>query len=223
MFGRIAWRYDVMNTLMTLGQDARWRDDVARSLDGLGRGARILDVGAGTGRLGAAIQRRLRARVVATDFTFAMLALAPRDLERAAADGLLLPFVDAQFDAVVSAFVVRNLADLERGIAEQARVLRPGGTLAILETTPGPDVWPLSVLFRLYFRRVVPLIGALIAGDASAYTYLPESTLRFVEPSFLASVLRRHGMVDISIRRFALRSVALTIGRKNVILPRQEL
>lgn len=214
MFGRIARRYDAMNTLMTLGQDARWRERVADALRGLPSAPRVLDVGTGTGRLAEAIQARLGTPVVATDFTLPMLARAPRTLDRAAADALALPFANAEFDAVVSAFVVRNLADLERGIAEQVRVLRPGGLIAILETTPGPSRWPLSALFRLYFRGLVPLVGGLIAGDASAYTYLPESTLRFTEPERLAEALRRDGLTDVWIRRFALGSVALTVGRK---------
>jgi demethylmenaquinone methyltransferase / 2-methoxy-6-polyprenyl-1,4-benzoquinol methylase len=214
MFGRIARRYDLMNTLMTLGQDAGWRTQVADALCDLPPNAHVLDVGSGTGRLAEAIQNRVGAPVVATDFTLPMLELASRRLQRAAADALNLPFGDAEFDAVVSAFVVRNLADLGRGIAEQVRVLRPGGSLAILETTPGPSVWPLSSLFRFYFRGLVPLVGGIVAGDASAYTYLPESTLRFVEPAHLAEVLVQHGLADVHIRRFALGTVALTVGRK---------
>jgi demethylmenaquinone methyltransferase/2-methoxy-6-polyprenyl-1,4-benzoquinol methylase len=215
MFGRIALRYDLMNTVMTLGQDARWRRAVADALDGLAEDARILDVGTGTVRLAQAVsERHPGAQVVGADFTLPMLRRAPPELGRTAADALKLPFRDGQFDAVISGFLVRNLADLERGLAEQVRVLRPGGALAILETTPGPSRWPLSTLYRLYFRQVVPLIGRLIAGDAAAYTYLPESTLRFTEPDRLADLLRRYGLVEIRIRRLALGCVAITTGRK---------
>jgi demethylmenaquinone methyltransferase/2-methoxy-6-polyprenyl-1,4-benzoquinol methylase len=215
MFGRIARRYDAMNTLMTLGLDDRWRAVVARSLDGLAPSARVLDVGTGTGRLASAIQGRFAdAHVVGADFTLPMLRRAPKRLEVVAADGLQLPFADALFDVVVSAFVVRNLADIQRGLAEQVRVLRSGGTLAILETTPGPARWPMSVLYRLYFRQVVPLIGGLIAGDASAYTYLPESSLRFVEPTRLAEALGRSGLEQVHIRRMALGCVAVTVAHK---------
>jgi demethylmenaquinone methyltransferase/2-methoxy-6-polyprenyl-1,4-benzoquinol methylase len=217
MFGRIAARYDLMNTLMTGGQDRRWRRIVADALgDAQPRSgsARILDVGTGTGKLAAAIQQALpTAAVVGVDFTDAMLRAASPGLTLATADALRLPFDDASFDAVVSAFVVRNLADVEAGIAEQVRVLRPGGRLIVLETTPGPP-GPLRPPYRLYFRHVVPLLGQLIAGDPSAYTYLPESTLAFLEPSRLADVLRRHGLEAIHIRRLALGSVALTFGRK---------
>lgn len=213
MFGRIARRYDLMNTLMTFGQDARWRRALANALAGLPPGAYVLDVGTGTGRLAEAVlHAEPGRRVAAVDFTFGMLARAPHGLHVAAADALTLPFADGAFDAVVSGFVVRNLADLDGGLAEQIRALRPGGILAILETTPGPRFWPVAILYRLYFRLLVPLIGRLVAGDASAYTYLPESTLRFVEPRYLAELLRRHGLVGIRIRRMALGCVAVIAG-----------
>lgn len=215
MFGRIAARYDLLNTLMTFGQDARWRSAVAEALGRLGPGDRVLDVGTGTGRLAQAIQdRHPTTQVVGVDFTLPMLRQAPDGLRLAAADALRLPCADRQFDAVVSGFVARNLADVERGLAEQVRVLRPGGTLVILETTPGPGWWPLSALYRLYFRRAVPVLGGLLAGDASAYTYLPESTLSFVEPWRLAELLRSFGLDDVHIRGFALGCVAVTVGRK---------
>jgi demethylmenaquinone methyltransferase/2-methoxy-6-polyprenyl-1,4-benzoquinol methylase len=143
-----------------------------------------------------------------------MLLRAPRSLGLAAADALRLPFGDGQFDAVVSGFLVRNLADVEAGIAEQVRVLRPGGMLVILETTPGPAWWPLAALYRLYFRRLVPLVGGLIAGDASAYTYLPESTLQFTAPEHLVEVLRADGLREVRIRRLAFGCLAITSGRK---------
>jgi demethylmenaquinone methyltransferase / 2-methoxy-6-polyprenyl-1,4-benzoquinol methylase len=215
MFGRIARRYDLMNTLITLGQDARWRNHVARALDGLPGKASVLDVGSGTGRLAHAIQEcHSLWQVVGADFTLPMLAAAPRELSRVAADAQLLPFADREFDAVVSGFLVRNLADLERGLAEQVRVLRPGGVLAILETTPGPSFWPIAAVYRLYFRLLVPLLGRLIAGDAAAYTYLPESTLRFLEPARLAELLRRYDILDVRVRMMSLGTVAITTGRK---------
>jgi demethylmenaquinone methyltransferase/2-methoxy-6-polyprenyl-1,4-benzoquinol methylase len=219
MFGRIAQRYDLMNTLMTFGQDARWRRYVADLLTSVATPrASVLDVGTGTGRLAQAVQSTYAGRlVVGVDFTLPMLARAPRRLRLSGADALQLPFGDASFDAVVSGFVVRNLAALEDGIAEQVRVLRPGGMLVILETTPGPvGVW--RWLYRLYFRYIVPLVGGLIAGDASAYTYLPESTLSFVEPGHLAEVLAAHGVSDVQIHRLSLGCVAVTAGRKTAML-----
>jgi demethylmenaquinone methyltransferase / 2-methoxy-6-polyprenyl-1,4-benzoquinol methylase len=219
MFGRIAPRYDVMNKLITLGQDARWRRRVAESLPRLDSG-RVLDIGSGTGRLAEAIRAsHARMRVVAADFTLAMLRIAPENLARVAADALRLPFRDAEFDAVVSGFLIRNLADIDQGLAEQLRVLRPGGMLAVLETTPGP-AGPLRPFYRLYFRRAVPLLGKVIAGDASAYTYLPESTLAFLRPARLAARLRDMGLVDVRTTPLMLGCVAITVGYKRAIFPK---
>jgi demethylmenaquinone methyltransferase/2-methoxy-6-polyprenyl-1,4-benzoquinol methylase len=214
MFDRIARRYDLMNTLMTAGRDRRWRRIVA-DLATTRHSTWILDVGTGTGRLGRALrQANPSARVVGIDFTEGMLRRAPREINPTRADAVRLPFADEQFDAVVSAFVVRNLADVASGLAEQVRVLRPGGRLVILETTPGPDNPVLRRLVSLYFRRVVPFLGRVVAGDASAYTYLPASTLAFLEPTRLAHVAAQCGLRDINVRRLGLGSVAITSGRK---------
>jgi demethylmenaquinone methyltransferase/2-methoxy-6-polyprenyl-1,4-benzoquinol methylase len=215
MFGRIARRYDLMNTLMTAGQDGRWRRLVADSVLSTQYSVpSVLDVGTGTGKLARAILKAApSSRVVGVDFTEGMLRVAPRHLLLAGADALQLPFANAQFDAVVSAFVVRNLADVAQGIAEQVRVLRPGGKLVVLETTPGPRGL-LRPLYKWCFRYLVPRLGQLIAGDPSAYTYLPESTLAFLEPLRLAEVLRTCGLHEVQVRRLAFGSVAITLARK---------
>ncbi len=230
MFGRIAARYDLMNTLMTAGQDQRWRRIVAgmaavempnaegrrgkRRPEKRSPGPHILDIGTGTGRLAEAIlEAHPSARVVGLDFTEAMLRRARREINPTRADALRLPFTDNQFDAVVSAFVVRNLASVADGVAEQVRVLRPGGRLVVLETTPGPRGL-LGRLTRLHFRLVVPTLGRLIARDPTAYTYLPESTMAFLEPASLAAVLTENGLVDVRVRPLALGSVAITSASK---------
>jgi demethylmenaquinone methyltransferase / 2-methoxy-6-polyprenyl-1,4-benzoquinol methylase len=211
MFGRIASRYDLMNTLMTGGRDAAWRRLVA---DGLGAPRQVLDIGTGTARLAATIARRLPgSQVVGVDFSEPMLRAGTERVPLLAADALRLPFADGSFDAITSAFLLRNLADMRAGLAEQARVVRPGGLVVVLETTPGPSGL-LRPLFRLYFRGVVPLLGRLVAGDASAYTYLPESSLAFLEPEHLAEVMREFGLAVVSIRRQGFGCVAITRARR---------
>ena len=211
MFGRIARRYDLMNTLMTVGQDGLWRHRVASLV---GPAHAILDVGAGTGKLAATLAARLpSALVIGADFSEPMLRAGAHAQPLVAADALALPFADASFDAVTSAFLVRNLADAATGLAEQARVLRSGGRLVLLETTPGPG-GAFGVLFRLYFRGVVPLLGRLIAGDAAAYTYLPESSARFVEPDRLAALLREQGLAVVEVSKLSFGCVAIVAARK---------
>lgn len=223
MFGRIAVRYDCMNTLMTAGLDRRWRSAVARLIEGLPAGARVLDVGTGTGKLAVAIARGLPGvRVTGVDFAQPMLRAglpvvrarsAGRRISVGAADALALPFAEGVFDAVVSAFVVRNLADPMAGLREQARVLRAGGRLVVLEITPGPP-GPLRPLFRLYFRGVVPVVGRVVTGDDAAYTYLPESAVAFLEPERLRELLGELGLTRVTSRRMAFGAVALTTGLK---------
>jgi demethylmenaquinone methyltransferase / 2-methoxy-6-polyprenyl-1,4-benzoquinol methylase len=193
MFGAIAPRYDLLNHLLSLNRDKAWRRRaVDRLLDGRPPGGLYLDACAGTLDLGREVARRpgFSGRVVASDFTLAMLErgrykAAGIAMDVACADAMQLPFEDSVFDGATVGFGVRNLADLDAGLRELARVLRPGGRLVILEfATPGWQPFRAGYLF--YFRRVLPLIGRLISKHGSAYSYLPASVLAFPEPPELA-------------------------------------
>ena len=196
MFDRIAGVYDRMNGTMTAGLDRRWRERAADRAE-LRPGERALDVCCGTGDLALELAARVGpdGSVTGCDFSEPMLAIARHKAEAAGAanvgfewaDALALPYEDASFDAVTVGFGVRNFADLEQGLGELARVLRPGGRLVILEITQ-PQRPPLSWFFSLWFDRVVPLLGTA-AGDREAYTYLPESVKRFPDPHRLAELV----------------------------------
>jgi demethylmenaquinone methyltransferase/2-methoxy-6-polyprenyl-1,4-benzoquinol methylase len=219
MFTRIAQRYDVMNSLMTGGRHHAWRRLTAAAVAAAPEGV-VLDLATGTGDLALAVrERRPASTIVGADFSEGMLAEARAKLARRAerrvpllaADALALPFRDGTFAAVTSAFLLRNLADLGRGLREMRRVTRRGGVVAALEITrpaiPGWD-W----LFGLYFHRLVPAVGALVARDRAAYTYLPRSVDRFVSPHGLAEAMRRSGLREVRYRRLGLGTIALHVG-----------
>src|ERR687897_2254988 len=189
MFDRIARVYDLMNSLMTAGLHHRWRERAA-DLAALGPGGRALDVASGTGDLAVELARRVgpTGTVIGTDFSEAMLERARRKSTAVTwewANALELPYRDGEFDAATVGFGARNLSDLDRGLAEMRRVVRPGGRVVILEITT-PQRPPLSTFFALWFDRVVPALGKL-AGDPDAYAYLPSSVKRFPAPEGLAA------------------------------------
>jgi demethylmenaquinone methyltransferase/2-methoxy-6-polyprenyl-1,4-benzoquinol methylase len=200
MFDRIAGVYDLMNTAMTAGMHHRWRERAA-GLAELEPGGSALDACCGTGDLALELAARVgpEGTVVGCDFSERMLDAARAKAERRGAagvrfewaDALELPYSDASFDAATIGFGARNLADLDRGLAELRRVVRPGGRLVILEITQ-PTRPPLSAFYSLWFDRIVPLLGTL-AGDRSAYTYLPASVKRFPSPRGLAERMAAAG------------------------------
>ena len=209
MFDRIAPVYDVMNHVMTAGLDRRWRRLTAEST--VRSGDRVLDACCGTGDLALACERA-GGRVVGLDFSERMLERARRKsatVEWVRGDLLELPFEVGSFDAATVGFGVRNVADLERSLRELRRVLRPGGRLGILEITSPRG--PLKVFYRLWFDRIVPLVGKLLRGG-SAYTYLPASVRRFPGPEELAALLERAGFAQVSFRLLAGGIVALHEG-----------
>ncbi|MDX9751713.1 MAG: bifunctional demethylmenaquinone methyltransferase/2-methoxy-6-polyprenyl-1,4-benzoquinol methylase UbiE [Flavobacteriales bacterium] len=197
MFDRISPRYDLLNRLLSLGIDQRWRRRVVRRL-GRDRVQHLLDVATGTGDLAIMAAGRVP-RVTGADISAGMLEqgrrkVAARGLQDRItlqqADSVQLPWPDGTFDAVTVAFGVRNFAELERGIAEMRRVLRPGGMLHVLEFSK-PRRTPFKQLFRFYFHRVMPFVGRLVSRDPAAYTYLPESVEAFPEgPAFVAILAR---------------------------------
>jgi demethylmenaquinone methyltransferase/2-methoxy-6-polyprenyl-1,4-benzoquinol methylase len=218
MFDRISRRYDLMNRLMTGGRDVAWRRLAAREALAGGRSC-VLDVASGTGDLAIELARQGAARVVALDFSREMLRGAAEKLRRlgrprielVCADAMCLPFPDATFDACTIGFGLRNLPDYQSGIAEMTRVLRPGGRVIILETTPVRQRW-LALPFRLYFDRIVPLLGGLISGDRDAYGYLPRSTGAFPDAETLAAMLAGAGLTQVRFRRLMLGTVALHVA-----------
>lgn len=210
MFDRIAPVYDAMNRVMTAGLDQRWRRATVRAT--VREGDRVLDACCGTGDLAIAARKAGAGEVVGIDFSAPMLERARRkapELEWQQADVLKLPFEDASFDVAVVGFGVRNVEDLEAALRELRRVLRPGGRLGILEiTTPRG---PLKLFYKLWFDRVVPLLGRVLPGGA-AYTYLPASVRRFPAPEALAELLASCGFREVAFRRFAGGIVALHAG-----------
>jgi demethylmenaquinone methyltransferase / 2-methoxy-6-polyprenyl-1,4-benzoquinol methylase len=220
MFARIAPRYDLMNRLMTGGRDQAWRRAAARAA-AQPRDTLALDLATGTGDLAHALLTEADVRgVVGVDFVEGMLRLGRAKAQAAgerrvrflAGDALALPFADASFGCVASAFLLRNLADLGAGLAEMRRVTAPGGSVVALEITQ-PTVPGWRQAFRLYFHHVVPAIGALIAGNRDAYTYLPQSVDRFVTPGELARLMETVGLRDVRVRRVGLGTVTIHVGR----------
>ncbi len=219
MFDRVAGRYDALNSLMTAGLHHRWRERAAARAE-LKPGDAALDVCCGTGDLALELARRVTpgGHVVGCDFSEPMLDLArEKAAERAAAgarfewaDALELPYDGERFDAVTVGFGVRNLADLDRGLREMARVLKPGGRAVILEITQ-PTRPPLSLFYSLWFDRIVPLLGAF-SSDPEAYSYLPESVRSFPSPRGLAEKMDDAGFKAIRYTVLAGGIIAIHSG-----------
>jgi len=219
MFDRIAGVYDRMNAVMTAGLDRRWRSRAA-DLAAVGPGDRVLDVATGTGDLALELARRVApgGEVVGSDFAEAMLERAREkaagrpDVHFEWGDALALDHPDDAFDAATVAFGARNFADLHRGLAQMARVVRAGGRVVVLEITT-PQAPPLSWFYALWFDRIVPGLGRL-AGDEDAYSYLPESVRTFPEPRDLAAKMDAAGLTAIRWLLLAGGIIAIHSGVK---------
>lgn len=211
MFDRISGVYDLMNQVMTVGLHHQWRRRAA-DLAEAGPGTHVLDVATGTGDLAIEMAGR-GAQVIGSDFSDEMLVRA-REKNPALtwewANAMELPYEDDRFDAATVGFGARNFSDLDRGVCEMARVVRPGGKVVILEITT-PTRPPLSTFFRVWFDTVVPALGK-VAGDSDAYEYLPDSVKRFPAPDGLAAVMDGAGLSDIRWILTAGGIIALHVG-----------
>jgi demethylmenaquinone methyltransferase / 2-methoxy-6-polyprenyl-1,4-benzoquinol methylase len=223
MFTRIAPRYDLLNHLLSAQMDKRWRARTSRELRPIldRPDALVLDLCCGTGDLAFALARGAKARIVGADFSHTMLVRAKdkNSLQGAGtrcipffeADALRLPFADRSFDLVTIAFGFRNLANYESGLREVFRVLKPEGSLGILEfAEPAPGM--AGNIYRFYCQKVLPKIGGIISGDAAAYEYLPRSVARFFRPEELARLLRSAGYSSVRYHLMTLQSVALHLA-----------
>lgn len=218
MFTRIAPRYDLMNRLMTFGQDMRWRRIVIEKA-ALPAGGRVLDLGAGTGDIALAIRSaRPDSKPTAADFTYEMMHVGRdrpggRGLPWNCADALNLPYASGTFDAVVSGFLMRNVTDLDRALQEQLRVIVPGGRIVVLDTTRPPQNL-LTPFIRIHLNYVIPALGKLITGEADAYTYLPDTTKEFLSAETLAARMRKAGLKDVGFTRVMFGTIAIHWGAR---------
>lgn len=216
IFTRIAPRYDLMNRLMTGGQDVRWRQEVIDRA-GLQPGSALLDLGAGTGDL--AREARLQqpaSRVVAADFTLEMMRAGRKADDFfgwSSADALSLPFRPETFDAVVSGFLMRNVVDSCRALAEQWRVLKRGGRVVVLDTTR-PRRNLLSPFIWVHLHVIIPALGTLLSGQRDAYTYLPDSTEAFLSAEELAGRMVEAGFGDVGYKTLMFGTIAMHWGQK---------
>jgi len=219
MFTAIAPRYDLLNHVLSLNIDRRWRRQAVAELRWQDRvPGSYLDLCAGTMDLAVELtgQSGFRGRVVGADFVVPMLRIGRKKAPNVAgvgADALALPFPARSFDGCMIGFGVRNLADLDRGLGEIARVLKPGGRVVILEFST-PRIWPVRPLYLFYFRHVLPLIGRLVSKHTTAYSYLPNSVSRFPAPPELAERLRGAGFSDVGFRTLSLGIAALHYGTR---------
>lgn len=218
MFARIAGRYDMMNRLMTVGQDLKWRRHVIAQAQ-LPPNGRLLDIATGTGDIALEGQKLVPGlQAFGGDFTLEMMQVGKRIPTRqtirwVGADTLALPFPDDYFDAVTSGFLMRNVIDVRGAFREQMRVTKPGGRVVVLESSPPKDNL-LKPFILIHLNYVIPTLGRLVTGEADAYNYLPESTQAFQTPESLAEIMRAEGFVKVSYQLFMFGTIAVHVGVK---------
>ncbi len=220
MFSSIARRYDLLNTVLSFGFDKGWRRDATRAAFA-GGATRVLDVATGTADLALELKKyRPEAEIIGVDFVEAMLEIGRRKAHEQGlsvrleqGDGLALPYPNESFGALTVAYGLRNFADIDKGLAEFYRVLKPGGRVVVLEFPPPPEGL-FGALFRFYFLQVLPRLGGLVSGRKSAYTYLPDSVLKFPPPPVLAEKLTHTGFSGVRYKLQTFGVSALHTGEK---------
>ncbi len=218
LFAKIAGHYDLVNHLMTGWQDIRWRKIAVRQLR-LQPGSLLLDIGSGNGQIAQEASRQYPGcRCIAADLTQAMITIGRSKTIQSrvhwtAADSTRLPFPDESFEGVISGFLVRNLNDIVQGLADQYRVLKPGGRIAVLDTTRLPDHM-LTPLIRFYMNTVIPAIGGLLTGHRESYSYLNDSTVEFLRAEELASYLAAVGFKQVAYQKMTLGVITVHWGEK---------
>lgn len=220
MFGRIAKRYNLMNRLMTLGQDQRWRRFVVKTANLPDHGA-LLDLATGTGDIAfEALKKTPTAQVIGADFSLPMMFVGQdlpmgKQVGWCGADAQNLPFPDNSFEAVTSGYLVRNVIDIQRTLEEQVRILKPNGRIVILDSSPPPKNL-LRPFIMIHLKTIIPLLGRLISGKegADAYRYLPESTQAFKTPQELADIMRSVGIQNVQYKMFMFGTMGVHWGDK---------
>jgi demethylmenaquinone methyltransferase/2-methoxy-6-polyprenyl-1,4-benzoquinol methylase len=223
MFDDVARRYDLLNRIISFRLDHYWRNEAVAAVRRQGADL-ILDLGAGTGDLTFAAARCGATRVVGLDFSLQMLRLAQQKKHARGAYGqrasfvqasaLFAPFKSGAFDAILSAFVLRNISDLKLFFSESERVLKPGGMLVTLDMFPPPRSW-FSALYGFYFYRLVPWIGRLLSDNSQAYRYLSESVRQFQSPAAITELIRDARFETVQVRKFLSGAVCMHVARKS--------
>ena len=222
MFDKIAPSYDRLNHALSLGIDRRWRRTAVDAL-GKHKPQQILDIATGTGDFALLLAKRIKPQhIVGADISEGMMAVGREKVKDEGLQNVIsfqhedcmqLSFPDGSFDAVTSSYGVRNFQNLDKGLQEMQRVLRPGGHLLIVELTPPPH-FPMKQLFWLYAHVVMPLLGRLISHDDSAYTYLPASMEAFPQPEQMEGILRKAGFAEVQWRRFTFGISTMYLATK---------
>jgi demethylmenaquinone methyltransferase/2-methoxy-6-polyprenyl-1,4-benzoquinol methylase len=220
MFGRIAGRYNLMNRLMTGGQDLKWRRFVVQQAR-LKAGDKLLDLATGTGDIAfEALKAVPGIQAVGGDFSLPMMLVGQKlpmgdKVGWTGADALNLPFPDGTFNAVTSGYLARNVVDIPRMFAEQLRVLKAGGRIVVLDSSPPKDNL-LKPFIEIHLRYIIPLLGRIVAGKngADAYQYLPSSTQAFKTPDELANLMRQAGVRNVQFKTFMFGTMAVHWGEK---------